>query len=235
MTLSPDPWAGGGLPSLNVAATCTATKALGPGVRAVVWVQGCPLNCHGCVAPAWIPPQIARLVPPEQLADELLARPEITGLTFSGGEPMLQAAGLARLIRYARHTRPLSLICFTGLRLEQLHARPPGPGVAELLAEVDLLIDGPYVAAQDDNRGMRGSANQRVIHLTGRIPPDSYNFIDDERQAEIHVAGGEALLVGVPANGLAAAFERAVQKARVTTIAELAHRGPTPSTKRSLL
>src|SRR5512146_912679 len=97
---------------LNVAAICPTTRALGPGVRAVVWVQGCAFHCPGCIAPDWIPIRPARLVKPEALAEELLADPEVTGLTFSGGEPMLQASALARLARAARNMRDVDIICF---------------------------------------------------------------------------------------------------------------------------
>ena len=47
--------------ALNVAAVCQATRALGPGLRAVVWVQGCPCRCPGCVAPDWMALKPARL------------------------------------------------------------------------------------------------------------------------------------------------------------------------------
>ena len=65
--------AGTGPHMVNVAETCIGTKALGPGIRTVVWVQGCPLRCHGCIAPDWIPQRQARLVDPDELAAELLA------------------------------------------------------------------------------------------------------------------------------------------------------------------
>src|SRR6185503_20609437 len=100
-------------PVLNIAAIAARTQALGPGTRAAIWVQGCPLNCAGCLAPNWIP-----FVPATQLTPEaILGRLDlnsITGLTFSGGEPMEQAAGLASLVRLAREKKDLDLICFTG-------------------------------------------------------------------------------------------------------------------------
>jgi anaerobic ribonucleoside-triphosphate reductase activating protein len=218
MTAPYDPWHTGGLPFVNVAATCSATQALGPGIRAVVWVQGCPFHCPGCVAPNWIPRRITQLQRPEDLADELCARPEVTGLTFSGGEPMLQAAGLALLARYSRQQHNLSVICFTGFTLERLRSTAPGPGVAALLAEVDVLIDGLYVAARNDNRGLRGSTNQRVHYLTNRITPHDYDFVRQSRQVEIHVSDGAALLVGVPPPGLPEAFHQAVTQANTTLL-----------------
>lgn len=193
------------MPLLNVAHICPATRALGPGLRAVVWVQGCCFHCPGCVAPEWIPFQLAKLIPPEPLAERLVAQEKIEGLTFSGGEPMLQAAGLALLARTARQKRPdISIICYTGFTLEQLRQNPPGPGVAELLSEIDVLIDGHYIASLNDNRGLRGSVNQRVHYLSDRLR--GFDFEKCSRNTEIHVMDGEILLVGVPSEAVSNSF-----------------------------
>ncbi|TXR92413.1 radical SAM protein [Streptomyces sp. col6] len=203
--------------ALNVAATRVGTEALGPGVRSALWVQGCPFSCAGCMAPDWIPFRPARRAGPAELARELLADERVTGLTFSGGEPMAQAAGLAEVARLAREIRDVSVICFTGHRLERLRTRPPDPGVPALLAEVDVLVDGVYVAALDDGRGLRGSTNQRVHHLTGRLAGADYDFEHRTRSAEIAVSGPEALLIGVPPPGLLDAFDLAVDAVRTRT------------------
>jgi anaerobic ribonucleoside-triphosphate reductase activating protein len=189
---------------VNVAATCASTTALGPGLRAVVWVQGCPFRCAGCIAPDWIPQQAARWVAPANLVDELLADPDVTGLTFSGGEPMAQADGLAQVVRCARSRRDLTLICFTGYRLAELRAKIDWPGVADLLAEIDVLIDGRYVAARNDNRGLRGSSNQKIHYLTGRLA--STELTTGPRRSEIRLRARSALLVGVPDVAAAVAF-----------------------------
>ncbi len=112
---------------INVAETCVGTRALGPGLRSVVWVQGCPLHCPGCVAPNWIPQRVARLAAPGDLAAELLADGAVSGLTLSGGEPMLQAAPLAAMVRIARRARDVSVICYSGHTLQELRERPPAP------------------------------------------------------------------------------------------------------------
>ncbi|MEL5956495.1 4Fe-4S single cluster domain-containing protein [Streptomyces sp. CLV115] len=202
---------------LNVAATRVGTRTLGPGVRSVVWVQGCPFHCAGCLAPEWIPERPARPAHPDDLAAELLADPRVTGLTLSGGEPMSQAAGLARLVRRARQIRDVSVVCFTGHRLERLRTRPPSPDVPELLAAVDVLIDGTYVAALNDGRGLRGSSNQRVHHLTPRLVDSGYDFEGRARDVEIALDGREALVIGVPPRDFPAAFERAVDTVRART------------------
>jgi anaerobic ribonucleoside-triphosphate reductase activating protein len=194
---------------LRVAETCVATRALGPGLRSVAWVQGCPFRCRGCLAPDWIPPDApAREVRPADLAAELLAHPGVTGITFSGGEPMAQAAGLAEVIAIARRERDLTLICFSGYRLAELKDRPPGPGVAELLAQTDVLIDGRYVAERNDGHGLRGSSNQRVHMLTGRLAHAAEELASGPRRTEIRVRERSALLVGVPSTAVAEMFDR---------------------------
>jgi anaerobic ribonucleoside-triphosphate reductase activating protein len=195
-----DPWQTGGLPFLNVAAVCSATRALGPGLRAVVWVQGCCFQCKGCIAPDWAPFRKAHLISPERLAEALLCNSEVTGLTLSGGEPMLQALGLARLVQAARRHRELDVICYTGFTLEALRSRPPGPGVEELLAVTDVLIDGPYVESFNDGRGLRGSSNQRVHFLTERLR--GVDLLTSPRRVEFHLGEGWLLLVGIPPRDL---------------------------------
>ena len=193
---------------LRVAETCAATRALGPGLRSVAWVQGCPFRCRGCLAPDWIPADApAREVRPADLAAELLAHPGVTGITFSGGEPMAQAAGLAEVIAIARRERDLTLICFTGYRLAELRERPPGAGVAELLARTDVLIDGRYVAQRNDGHGLRGSSNQQVHMLTGRLAHAAGELAQGPRSTEIRVRERSALLVGVPSTAVAEMFD----------------------------
>jgi anaerobic ribonucleoside-triphosphate reductase activating protein len=143
---------------------------------------------------------------PAELAAELLAHPLVTGFTFSGGEPMSQAAGLAEVITLARRQRDLTLICFTGYRLAELRGRPPNPGVADLLAQTDVLIDGRYVAARNDGRGLRGSDNQQIHMLTSRLADATAELAHGRRRTEIRLSGSSALLVGVPARGVAEAF-----------------------------
>ncbi|TDV40971.1 4Fe-4S single cluster domain-containing protein [Actinophytocola oryzae] len=184
---------------VRVAATWPATEALGPGLRAAVWVQGCPFRCRGCVAPEWIPKRGGRLVDPEELAEELLTDPAVTGLTLSGGEPMAQATGLAATVRAARARRELDVICFTGFTLDRLRA---DPAAHELLAELDVLIDGQYVRDRDDGLGLRGSDNQVVHHLTGRLADTGFDFETGPRTADLVLTDQRLTLIGVPPTGV---------------------------------
>ncbi len=192
---------------LNLAAYSPRTYALGPGLRAVIWVQGCPLNCMGCISPDWIPFKPALQFTPEEIIGKFdLA--DISGLTFSGGEPMEQAGELASVARLAREKKnELNIICFTGYRYERLLKDPPNAGVANLLAEIDLLIDGPYVQSRNELIGLRGSSNQRFFHLTSRLA--GYDFTSQKRKVEITVTNGELEFIGIPTPAIKAAMENA--------------------------
>ncbi len=196
-------------PYLNVAAMCGSSRSLGPGERGAVWVQGCPFQCKGCIAPDWLPLREANLVTPVELADQLLKSQTVTGLTFSGGEPMLQAAGLAEVAQIARARRELNIICFTGFRYEHLLEAPPSPGVFALLEHIDVLIDGAYVESKDDGLGLRGSNNQRIIHLTSRLA--GYNLETWPRRVEIEIRHMEAMVVGIPSPKLHVALIHALE------------------------
>ncbi len=193
--------------TLNVAAFCAQTRSHGPGLRAVVWVQGCPFHCQGCIAPEWQEQHTATLMQTDDLAQRILARPGITGLTISGGEPMHQAGALASLVEQLRWQRPnLDVICFTGFKMGQL-IWSGDDGIARLLAQVDVLIDGPYIEAKNNGRGLRGSTNQVVHRLTVTGKQMDYDFENAPRQVEIYVGDGQYLLVGVPPAGVLDALE----------------------------
>jgi anaerobic ribonucleoside-triphosphate reductase activating protein len=140
---------------------------LGPGARAVVWVQGCPFHCPGCIVPESWDSAGGYELPVDELAAWALAQPGLDGLTLSGGEPLAQAAALAELVRQVRAARDLSVLCYTGYRLGDLEHRGT-PEQRALLAQCDILIDGPYIRSQHADLRWRGSRNQRVVALTER-------------------------------------------------------------------
>jgi len=200
--------------TLNIAQFCPETYTLGPGKRSAIWVQGCPFTCPNCVSPDWIPIKPANLITVEQLAMRILSAGDLEGVTLSGGEPMLQAAALASLVRAVRAQRPtLSAICFSGFTLEQLRRKSAAErGIEELLGQLDVLIDGLYVERLNNGRGLRGSSNQRIHFLTPRYQHLREEFEHSPRQVEMQVSPGELLMVGVPSAHTLAAFRRAAAK-----------------------
>ncbi|MCB5164121.1 radical SAM protein [Streptomyces bambusae] len=160
--------AGAGM--LSVARTLDRCGVLGPGVRAVVWVQGCPLRCRGCVAAETLPFEGGTPRAVGELADWLAGLAEdgtVEGVTLSGGEPFGQPEALAALLDAVRARMPeFTAMAYSGFRHEALLRGTPGQRA--LLDRLDLLVDGPYVAARHAPLRWRGSANQRLIALTGR-------------------------------------------------------------------
>ena len=96
-------------PRLNLGAIQERSAVNGPGERFVLWLQGCPLRCPGCCNPEFQPLVPRHLLVVEELAGRILAVPGIEGVTYSGGEPTVQARGLACLserLRPAGLSRP---------------------------------------------------------------------------------------------------------------------------------
>ncbi|CAE6959369.1 4Fe-4S single cluster domain-containing protein [Paraburkholderia domus] len=155
---------------LNVASRVACTEAEGPGRRAALWVQGCDKRCKGCCNPAYLRIEERDLVPARSVVDWLDAvhrENDLEGVTFLGGEPMLQAKGLAEVAEGARRLN-LSVMVFTGYTLEELNERRL-PGSEALLRAIDLLVDGPYEASlPEQHRRWVGSSNQRFHYLTDR-------------------------------------------------------------------
>lgn len=142
-------------------------RVLGPYQRAVIWVQGCDWGCRGCIVPESWSKTVGELVSLEDLQAWILAQPEIEGLTFSGGEPMLQADALTELVDRVRRERDLGVVCYTGFSRQRLEAQGTLAQRA-LLSRVDLLIDGLYRENQHGNLLWRGSSNQGLHLLTER-------------------------------------------------------------------
>jgi anaerobic ribonucleoside-triphosphate reductase activating protein len=135
----------------------------GPGCRAVVFVQGCLRHCHQCADPQSWSFEINELISTQNLTQKILSNPRHTGVTFSGGEPFWQAPTLAVVARQVK-AAGLSVMAFTGFTLAELH-NPYGPaGAEELLAELDILIDGPYIEslAVNSPNSLISSSNQEV-------------------------------------------------------------------------
>lgn len=144
-----------------------AVRTLGPGLRAVVWVQGCTLRCPGCLAPESWDPAGGEAVEVEDLAAWVLGRAGIEGVTVSGGEPFEQAEALVALVDAVRAGRDLGWMAYSGYALEWLTRRGTEAQRA-LLARLDLLVDGPYVEERHASLLWRASSNQRVHSLTPR-------------------------------------------------------------------
>ena len=138
----------------------------GPGIRMVVFVQGCPHHCPGCHNENTQDPFGGYLSTVQEVIDQLPSNPLVTGMTFSGGEPFMKAGALA-VIGKAAKQRNLSVFTYTGFVFETLLEQSRNnPDIAALLAITDVLIDGPFLLEQRDiSLAFRGSGNQRLLDV----------------------------------------------------------------------
>ena len=138
----------------------------GDGCRLTVFVQGCARRCPGCQNPETQPMEGGHAIDTAAILQQMAENPILSGVTFSGGEPFLQPAPLAELAKQL-HARGLDVWSYSGYTLEELQARAQADRATRaLLAEVDVLVDGPYEEAERDlTLHFRGSRNQRVIDM----------------------------------------------------------------------
>ena len=144
----------------------------GPGVRSVVFFQGCPHNCVGCHNPLTHDYNYADAfeVTEEQVLEVFRGNPYLAGMTFSGGEPFSERnLDSIRYLSRAVHDLGKTVWAFTGYTLPALIRylnSLPGCDALELLSCIDVLVDGPFcLDSRDTSLRFRGSANQRLIDI----------------------------------------------------------------------
>lgn len=139
----------------------------GPGLRYVVFTQGCPHHCPGCHNPETHSFEGGRMIGLDEVMAQFDENPLLAGMTFSGGEPFAQPGALAELGRMVKE-RKKNVVTYSGYTIEQLQTMAKqDPDVEALLRQTDLLIDGPFILAERNlDLLFRGSANQRILDLS---------------------------------------------------------------------
>ncbi|MCG3212433.1 MAG: hypothetical protein FOGNACKC_06103 [Anaerolineae bacterium] len=191
----------------------------GPGRRVAVFFQGCAIGCRGCQNRALWSHAGGEVVAVADLAARLLAECDKAGpstspfvklrkhlrtghrnITISGGEPFEQPAALAALTRRLK-SAGAHLIVYTGNVYEAL---VQNPATAEALADIDILVDGPYIIGQDSSTMQyRGSRNQRPIDLAATRREGRVVTLDWDRPELIITHDGRILASGPLADVLA--------------------------------
>lgn len=151
---------------LRIAGTIGESIVDGPGIRYVLFTQGCPHGCPGCHNPQTHDFNGGKEVDTAALLADIEKNPFVKAVTFSGGEPFAQPGPLAQLAGELK-ARGFHLMCYSGYTLEQLLLREDA---RPLLDKLDLLVDGPFVLGQKDiGLRFRGSANQRVLDVPASL------------------------------------------------------------------
>ena len=147
----------------------------GPGLRMVIWAQGCIHNCYKCHNPQTHKLDGGIIVNTDYIINEMKKLKLHKGITLSGGEPFLQAKGLSIIAQEAQ-TNNLDVWCYTGYTYE---AMLKNPKMKMLLSEVDVLVDGKFILEERSlNIYYRGSRNQRVIDVPKSLEQERVVLID---------------------------------------------------------
>lgn len=135
-----------------------------------MFFQGCPIHCEGCQNRHLWPKTRNKLADVSTLAETLATLAKPTGqITISGGEPFAQVLNLAHLVYQLKKVYGVSnIIVYTGYTWEKLQDKMNGFwfAIQDALDNIDVLVDGPFVAKMDDPYiTYRGSRNQRPIDV----------------------------------------------------------------------
>ncbi len=148
---------------LDLAGIVSDSIVDGPGIRTTVFCQGCPHHCPGCHNPETWEFGTGTQMAEEDILAIVRSNPLCRGVTFSGGEPFAQAEGFAKLAKLLK-AQGYEVASYSGYTFDQLLRGTPGQ--RQLLAGIDVLIDGPYVEAQRSlELAFRGSKNQNILDV----------------------------------------------------------------------
>ncbi|MEO8706366.1 MAG: 4Fe-4S single cluster domain-containing protein [Kofleriaceae bacterium] len=192
---------------LRVATIVDDTEAEGPGRRLALWVQGCTIRCPGCCNPEMFVADGGVTMTVDEVGARLTDG--IEGVSILGGEPFEQAFGVGEFAREVKR-RGLTVMVYSGYTLAELHERAiANPAVTELLATIDLLVDGRYDRTQPEplppaGRRWLGSTNQVMHFLTSAYAADDPQM-RDANTVEVHWREGRLVINGWPAGAAALA------------------------------
>lgn len=191
----------------------THSRVNGPGLRAVIFFQGCSLGCRHCFNPATHehegPERSIRSIVRQIEAAHCATR--LDGVTFSGGEPIEQAPALAVLVPAMKESLPhLSLGLYSGYTERELvdaryFTHEPVPVERkkalwpQIAASLDFAVLGRYVASRPSTEPLRASRNQCLRLLSTRYSEGDF----EGPEVEVHFdSAGLVQVTGFPLLGL---------------------------------
>jgi anaerobic ribonucleoside-triphosphate reductase activating protein len=183
-----------------------ATGILGYGLRLIFWLQGCHKRCIDCMTPEFLAFNGGQSLTDTKLLSMIrfyINELHIDGITFSGGDPLLQFSNFQNILLRIKSEYPnLDITLFTGytynVQEKQLENLPSSISNIDLSA-IDLLIDGEYKKHLAGNFLLRGSSNQKLIPLSllgkERLNSMQANF---EKNNLALSQIGSPFLIGIP-------------------------------------
>lgn len=151
----------------------------GPGMRRVLFSQGCLHECVGCFNPSTHSFCDGELKDMGILIDEIKNNPILKGVTFSGGDPLEQAEKFAYMAKKIKKLG-LNIWCYTGYTYEYIVENFNNrQGFHELVKNIDVLVDGKFEIHKKNVRlKFRGSSNQRIIDVKASLSSGKVVVLD---------------------------------------------------------
>jgi anaerobic ribonucleoside-triphosphate reductase activating protein len=191
----------------------SGSRVNGPGLRTVIYFQGCTLGCRSCWNPethifAGEERSIAEVTAVVVSAHQERA---LDGITFSGGEPMQQADTLLALMESLRDRLPrLSFGMYSGYSEPELSSgrywcrfevtqRAKQDIWRCIRTHLDFAVLGRYAAGRPSTLALRTSTNQKLMFLSGRYREPDF----EPQEVEIHIGSqGVVQVTGFPTAGI---------------------------------
>ncbi len=157
----------------------------GPGLRAVLWTQGCKHHCPGCHNPGTWDFNGGGLVPIQLVKEAIDELEGQDGFTFSGGDPMYQPEACLEIAKYVKD-KGLNIWFYTGFTYEELLKMSNTKScIKELLELIDVLVDGKFILKEKDlGLLFRGSKNQRLIDMKKTLDEGKVVLFDENKYLE---------------------------------------------------
>lgn len=169
--------------------------ALGPGNRVGIWINGCNRGCVGCISPEFQLYDASKEVTVSDLV-RMIKRIDapIDGFTISGGEPFFNPVVLNLLVHSIVDICD-DILIYTGYTIEELKKKND-KDIDSILDSCAALIDGPYIMELNDNKGLRGSSNQRCFVFKYYDRYEGIEIVDRTIQNVVYRNG--VLIIGIP-------------------------------------
>ncbi len=138
----------------------------GEGIRSVIWFQGCSHNCPGCHNPETHDFKAGVEVSLKEMKSQIDELEYQSGVTFSGGDPMMQVEALTELAAYVKE-KGMNVWVYTGYTFEELLVLAgKNESYKRALEQIDVLVDGKFVMdLKSFDVQFRGSSNQRILDV----------------------------------------------------------------------
>ncbi len=176
---------------MNIRGYCLS-RVNGPGLRFVLWTQGCSKGCKNCFNPETWSFEKYKLLTPLEIF-ELIKNSSVSGVTITGGDPLEQPEELLELLILLESLNlSKGIILFTGFTIDEINKDFL---LRKSLGYIDVLIDGRFEKDQRISSSLRGSENQNIIYFSSKIKEEELNI---DQEVEVCLEGDKISVTGFP-------------------------------------